>query len=376
MTLPFPFGFPAATQLYLVLLVVTMLVHMVFMHYVLAGTAYLACGRLFGRRRAADCGWQQRLVDWLPFATGLAITAGVAPLLFVQILYQREFYTANLLLSHRWMAILPVLLVCFYLLYLQKSSWIMKRAWGWRIAVIWLAFAGFGFIAWSWTENHLLSLDEAAWADLYAAGGLRYATAGLLPRLAGWFLLAFPTLAVELYWQGRLCGEPLGEPAVESARVMGLAPVQRLAVTGLAGLAGGGLALGLYAATLPAETRSLVTGGLGGLWLLLLLGGLLAQAVAWGIALRAGRLATPLAWLLTAGWLLGLLGLLVVREVIRLAAVDLKALLPQHERAAGIGGFPVFLVFASLSVAAIVWSIVAVRRGLKQQASGAGRTST
>lgn len=370
MKLPFPVGFPAATQLYLVLLVLTLLIHMVFMHYVLAGTAYLACGRLFGRQRAADCGWQQRLVDWLPFATGLAITAGVAPLLFVQILYQREFYTANLLLSHRWMAILPVLLVCFYLLYMQKSSWISKRAWGWRIVAIWLAFAGFGFIAWSWTENHLLSLDEAAWADLYAAGGLRYVTAGLLPRLAGWFLLAFPTLAVELYWQGRLCGEPLDQPAAESTRVMGLAPVQRLAVTGLAGLVGGTAALGLYAATLPVATRSLVTGGLGGLWLLLLLGGLLVQAVVWGISLRAGRLATPLAGLLTAGWLLGLLGLLVVREVIRLAAVDLEALLPQHERAAAIGGFPVFLVFASLSVAAIVWCIVAVRRGLRQQAGG------
>ncbi len=364
MTLPFPFGFPAATQLYLVLLVVTMLVHMVFMHYVLAGTAYLACGRLFGRQRVADCGWQQRLIDWLPFATGLAITAGVAPLLFVQILYQREFYTANLLLSHRWMAILPVLLVCFYLLYLQKSSWIMKRAWGWRVAVIWMAFAGFGFIAWSWTENHLLSLDEEAWAALYAAGGLRYATAGLLPRLAAWFLLAFPTLAVELYWQGRLGGEPLDRPPALASRVLGLAPVQRLAVMGLAGLLGGTASLGMYAMTLPAETQGLVTGRLGGLWLLLMLGGVLMQGVVWSVALQTGRLATSLAGLLTFGWLLGLLGLLAIREVIRLVAVDLETLLPQHERAAGIGGMPVFLVFASLSVAAISSSVVAVRRGL------------
>jgi hypothetical protein len=59
-----------------------------------------------------------------------------------------------------------------------------------------------------------------------------------------------------------------------------------------------------------------------------------------------------------------MLGLLAVREVIRLVAVDLETLLPQHERTAGIGGMPVFLVFASLSVAAISWSVVAVRRGL------------
>ena len=71
-----------------------------------------------------------------------------------------------------------------------------------------------------------------------------------------------------------------------------------------------------------------------------------------------------LAGLLTAGWLLGLAGLLAVREVIRLEAVDLEALLPLHERAAGIGGLPVFLIFATLSVAAISWSVAAVRRGL------------
>jgi len=364
MSLPFPFGFPAATQLYLVLLVATLLVHMIFMHYVLAGTAYLACGRLFGRQRAADCGWQQRLADWLPFATGLAITAGVAPLLFLQILYQREFYTANLLLSHRWMAILPVLLVCFYLLYLQKSSWISRRAWGWRVVVTWLAFAGFGFIAWSWTENHLLSLDQEAWAALYAAGELRYATAGLLPRLAAWFLLAFPTLAIELFWQGWLVGEPLDRPAAESSRVLGLAPVQRLAVMGLAGLLGGTVALIAYAITLPVETRAAVTGPLGGWWLLALGLGFCLQAAVWGLALRAGRLGRPLAGLLTAGWLLGLAGLLTVREVIRLEAVDLASLLPQHERAAGIGGLPVFLIFATLSAAAISWSVAAVRRGL------------
>ena len=64
MSLPFPFGFPAATQLYLVLLVATLLVHMIFMHYVLAGTAYLACGRLFGRQRAADCGWPRYPSPW------------------------------------------------------------------------------------------------------------------------------------------------------------------------------------------------------------------------------------------------------------------------------------------------------------------------
>ncbi len=216
MTEVFPLGFPPATCFYLVLLVATLVLHMVFMHYVLAGAAYLAFGRFMGPKRCAVCGWQAILIDWLPFATGLAITTGVAPLLFGQILYQREFSTANLLLSHRWMAILPVLIVCFSLLYVQKSAWITRRAWFWRIPVAGVVFAGFAFIAFSWTENHLLSLDAAAWPELYGSGSFRSASSALLPRLGIWFFAAFTTLAVELAWQGRLLGMKLVQPRRES----------------------------------------------------------------------------------------------------------------------------------------------------------------
>ena len=34
--------------------------------------------------------------------TMVSITAGIGPLLFVQLLYQRRFYTANLLMGPRW----------------------------------------------------------------------------------------------------------------------------------------------------------------------------------------------------------------------------------------------------------------------------------
>ena len=79
--------------------------------------------------------------SWIISASGCrscssaAITAGVAPLLFLQILYQREFYTANLLLFNRWMAILPVLIVGFYSLYLIKGDWLWQQRWPLRAVV-------------------------------------------------------------------------------------------------------------------------------------------------------------------------------------------------------------------------------------------------
>ena len=325
MTEVFPLGFPPATCFYLVLLVATLVLHMVFMHYVLAGAAYLAFGRFMGPKRCAVCGWQAILIDWLPFATGLAITTGVAPLLFGQILYQREFSAANLLLSHRWMAILPVLIVCFSLLYVQKSAWITRRAWFWRIPVAGVVFAGFAFIAFSWTENHLLSLDAAAWPELYGSGSFRSASSALLPRLGIWFFAAFTTLAVELAWQGRLLVMKLVQPPLGVA-VMGLSAVRRLSLTATSGGLGV-LACGTaYAWTLPGETTRGLTGPLGGAWLVAAVAGLAVQLAAWAWVAVQNRFPLPLLIAATAGCLVSLTSGVVLREVVRVSTVDIAAL--------------------------------------------------
>ena len=95
MNTAFPFGFPFATGFYLVCYVLTMVLHVFFMNYVLAGSAYVATTRVFARR--GEPGTTKTayhvLLDWLPFSLSAAITAGVAPLLFLQVLYQHGFYT-------------------------------------------------------------------------------------------------------------------------------------------------------------------------------------------------------------------------------------------------------------------------------------------
>ena len=106
----FPFGFPFATSFYLTAYVLTLVLHVVFMNYVFAGSAYLAVVAVFQGKEAADPATSRLstvLRDWMPAMLSGAITAGIAPLLFLQILYQRNHYVANLLLFHRWMALLP-----------------------------------------------------------------------------------------------------------------------------------------------------------------------------------------------------------------------------------------------------------------------------
>src|SRR5215204_6092447 len=165
----FPFNQPAPTAFYLTLYLGTFVLHLLPMAYVLAGSAVLLAHTLAGTKPADDP-LMDHLRQWLPFVLSAAITAGVAPLLFLQILYQREFYTANLLLFNRWMAILPVLIVGFYALYLTKGDWLWQKRWPLRAAVAAAILACFVFIGWSWTENHLLSLaGQKAWTEHYAA---------------------------------------------------------------------------------------------------------------------------------------------------------------------------------------------------------------
>ena len=246
----FPIGYPWPTTFYLTLYVLTLLLHVVPMNYVLAGSTYWAATACFAKPEHAATGrnpLSQLLRDWMPFALGIAITAAIAPLLFLQLLYKHFFYTANLLLFHRWMSILPVLILAFYLLYLRKAKGVDRWPLAFRIGIALAAGVCFLFVAWSWTENHLLGLAQDQWAEQYASGRLVYWSREQLPRLAVWYVGAFPTLAVLLGWQVQFHLRR-GTPWPDS-------PVPRLLRIALAALLASALAALVYFLSLNANTR-------------------------------------------------------------------------------------------------------------------------
>ncbi|MBA3395890.1 MAG: hypothetical protein H0T89_24880, partial [Deltaproteobacteria bacterium] len=178
---------------WLALYIVTWVLHVVFISYVLAGSTYALVQAL---RRSEDP-LAERVRDRLPFMLGCGITAGVAPLLFLQLLYQERFYTANLLLGPRWGAVVPALIVGFYSLYLAKAATTLR----WRRLALATAVACFLFVAWSWTELHLVMRDHAAWRAMYGAGERLYGQGDVIPRLLLW-LGAMPAVfgLVAIWW--------------------------------------------------------------------------------------------------------------------------------------------------------------------------------
>ena len=379
----FPFGFPLPTAFYLTLFVLTLVVHVIFMNYVLAGSAYLAWVSIFtgGMKQRQKAPTALVLRDWMPFAIGGAITAGVAPLLFVQILYKLPFYTANLLLSHRWMAILPVLIIAFYLTYLLKSRLIGRWAIGVRVLVGLGAFACLAFIAYSWTENHVLILQgRQAWADFYARGAVVHFEPSMIPRLAVLFFGAFPIMALLAGWQlwganrrTRAAGGGRPAPPAPSDSPITLVPrltddeavfeSRRLAGISFVGLLAA-LLCGLWYFAIAGEAVHDQLMTLFALpYFILALAGLVLQAVAWAATWQQGRFRAHLLLLAGAGGFLSILGAAVVREAIRLTSMDITMFYDEHAEAARVGGLVTFLVFAVINGVLIAVCIRTVIRG-------------
>ncbi|MBD3675450.1 MAG: hypothetical protein HUJ26_18210 [Planctomycetaceae bacterium] len=355
----FPFGFPTPTAFYLTLYVLTFVLHQALMHYVLAGSGYLAWCNLVpgdGETPRTAQPLAKILRDWMPFALSAAITAGVAPLLFVQIVYPTEFYTANLLLWWRWMIVIPVLIVVFYLLYLVKTRRYSEWSFLARTSIAVFVSACFLFVGFCWTANHLISMHPDKWPGIYETGRTELSNMEVLLRMLIWTGGAFPTMCLMAAWQ-------LPPSSTDSQIRL---EEWRLARAALGGLFLATLAGIVYLVRLDDLSRGLILGSLGGPYLGITILGLLVQGGLWFLILqRGGRPVYRV--ILSGGCTLALVGASVLRETIRLAHLDLEKLASHHEQAADIGGWLVFLVMAVVNVAVIGVCVVMVRRGLASQ---------
>lgn len=197
----FPLTLDGATAFYVLLYVLTLVPHVVFVGFVLLGVAWLLAADLGGRDIASPISASFR--SSLPVALSGAITAAIAPLLFLQILYREEHYTANLLLFHRWMSILPALIVGFYALYVVKSErWGRHRSV--RLGALAPALAAFAWTGHAWTENHLLAnAGRDIHVRFYADQDWLYFPAALVPRLLALLAGAVATGGAGVLWFAR-----------------------------------------------------------------------------------------------------------------------------------------------------------------------------
>jgi hypothetical protein len=139
-------GLPGPPWLFHVLLVFTFFLHLIFMNLTLGGTLLALFAHFGGRGRSDDFRGvlSRRLMAINSYGISLTITTGIAPLLFMQLIYQQYFYTATILLAPIWLAMLLLLTVGYYSAYLYKFRGVPSQV---RGGGVWLSLSALMFVS-------------------------------------------------------------------------------------------------------------------------------------------------------------------------------------------------------------------------------------
>ncbi len=92
----------------------TLSLHFAAMNFVAGGLIVLLAGKFPERRQDPTF---RRFVQLLPTAMAATVTLGVAPLLFLQLVFSRLVYSASIVSGWFWLMIAPAVILCYYLLY-------------------------------------------------------------------------------------------------------------------------------------------------------------------------------------------------------------------------------------------------------------------
>jgi hypothetical protein len=190
---PDPNPLPAPYWVFELLLVVTFALHILAMNFMLGGAllALLARwrqkGNQFGTRIFRD------VAKKVPVMMAATISLGIAPLLFVQVLYGQYFYTSSILVAWPWFLVLVFLIAAYYGFYFVSYRGERRPRSAGRVMLFSTTLVLIiGFI---YTNNLTLSQVPANWAKKYFSStsgwDLNLSEPTLLPRY-----LHFMTAAV------------------------------------------------------------------------------------------------------------------------------------------------------------------------------------
>lgn len=198
-----PVALPGPPWLFHTLWLVTLFLHLLLVNTVLGGSL-LALGA--GGAGAGRLALRRLLVGMNSWAISGAITLGIAPLLFAQVLLGRFFYSATILWAWPWFSLLGLLTVGYYLNYLAKRALAAGRE---PVGLLALEAACFVGVALIQVTIHLLHMQPGRWETVAGSGWAALADPTFVPRLLHFLLAAAGvTAAVVALWAARWSREP------------------------------------------------------------------------------------------------------------------------------------------------------------------------
>ena len=119
--IPLPLPLPEGILVFL--LIVSFLLHILFVNLMVGGSILTLWAEIKGRKDREYDVLAREIADTITVNKSLAVVIGVAPLLSINALYTVFFYSANALTGRLWISIIPLVTAAFLLLYLHKYSW-------------------------------------------------------------------------------------------------------------------------------------------------------------------------------------------------------------------------------------------------------------
>ncbi len=171
-----PAPLPGPPWLFQVLWVLTFLVHLLLVNTVLGGTLLAVLGDLAGVGRREV---QRLVVGVNTWTIAFAITFAIAPLLFVQVVLGRFFYSSTILVAWAWLGMLGLLTAGYYLNYIAKAR--LRREKGAGLLLIAEA-ACFVAIAVVQVTVNLLHMQPGRWEQVAANASAALSDPAFLPR--------------------------------------------------------------------------------------------------------------------------------------------------------------------------------------------------
>ncbi len=179
-----PNPLPAPYWVFKLLLLVTFFLHMLAMNFMMGG-AFMAIAARFSSNGSE---YRNRIfVDVakkIPTLLAATITLGIAPLLFVQVIYGQYFYTSSILIAWPWFFVIILLIAAYYGFYFVAYKG--KRRPGAAGFVLLASLALVLFIGFIYSNNVTLMQVPSHWAAKYFANpsgwNLNLSEPTLIPR--------------------------------------------------------------------------------------------------------------------------------------------------------------------------------------------------
>ena len=252
MPIPTPDTIPTHWGYFQFLLLLTFPLHLLFMNALLGASTVALFSHLRQDEPSRQLAYE--LARVIPLLVAFTVNFGVAPLLFLQVLYGHLFYSSSVLMGLFWILIIPLLLSGYYATYWYDFKFTaLGRAGFGILALALLLFLIIGFFL---SNNMSLMLQPALW-DAYLTNDsgtlLNLRDPAQWPRYLHFMTgaIAVGGLAVALY--GRFLARRdavLGQRAAELGRGLFLALSLAQIVVGL-----------WFLFALPAPVRSQFLGG-------------------------------------------------------------------------------------------------------------------